>query len=563
MLDQLRNQVLAAAAAVLVAAPAFAITNGYSDKPPGTTDQYASGGCSGCFEARLTEALADFKTVTKVYRQVVRGANVSDDALDLDANAATKDRLQDFVLIEGTMWDKAEAGNPGGAGTPTAVGIATPVGLYVARISSNGSARGINCSKTVAPTNIGFIGPEGKDGIWNTADDAGCPAGGTPGVNCGYGFTGVGQGAGLARISAPVTDCGGNSAHDILALDAVIPATTSFVGAQAFCIIDDDQNADGLLAHANDGTTIGSAFLLEDSTIKVNCNVGFADLPTTDFSDPALNSSVFADGAVFGAQIMKLAVTKNVRAETDATKKIRLNDPQIEALFRAGNNSACHWREVGGDVPGSANNEAVTLCGRTAGSGTKEIQRLTWFRNAGGDQTESAANSVCARTIGGVATALTKEVTLGATTQEVVECLEGRFTANKGAIGYLDAARHPDTIPPKWYDVPVEGVDPETNDLKDLARCGHYRFWGPLSGGRRTAVDLIPISALEQAHRDGLKNIKIFNNVAPINADFPSYLPLSGVNFTKSTTDGSYSLNPIPAEADTCPPFPNAPANAP
>src|SRR5215475_13888496 len=123
MFDRIRHQIPAFAAVVLAAAPAFAITNGYSDKPPGTVDQYASGGCSGCFEARLTEALADFKTVTKVYRQVVRGANVSDDALDLDGNGATKDRLQDFVLIEGTLWDKAEAGNPGGANSSTAVGI--------------------------------------------------------------------------------------------------------------------------------------------------------------------------------------------------------------------------------------------------------------------------------------------------------------------------------------------------------------------------------------------------------------------------------------------------------
>ena len=62
------------------------------------------------------------------------------------------------------------------------------------------------------------------------------------------------------------------------------------------------------------------------------------------------------------------------------------------------------------------------------------------------------------------------------TNGDVVNCVETKT----GAIGYVDATD--DT--PDTYGVPVEGVDPDTNDLATLVKCGHYRWWGPLAGGR-------------------------------------------------------------------------------
>ena len=583
MMHRTRNAIAAASAAILFAAlPAVAVTNGYSDAPPGVTSQMASGGSSASFEAQVVAALVNFKTVTKIYRQCVRGAAVSDDVVDCDGNAATKDAVQSFVLIEGTMWDVADASNPGTLAGGSPVGIATPgTNLYVMRIGSHGSSRGINCAKTTSPIQIGFLAPEGKDGTFGTADDAGCPVGGIPfdGTNggtatCGYGFTGAGNGSGATRQSAQVTNCGGASASSLLG-DIRIPASTSFAGSQQFCIIDDDTSGDGALAGANDGTPVGAANLLEASTLRVNCSLGFADLPPTDFSDSALNTSLFADQNLSGAQIFKLAATKNIVAASDTTKKPRWNKPQIEALFKtSGANSAFLWREVGakqiagaGAAPAD-NGGVVKICGRTAGSGTKEVFRLSWLTNTGGSSNEGAANQSTVRTIGGVGSLVTKQVSLTATTDTVVQCLEAAYDANQAAIGYIDGSKFPNTSPVKWYGVPVEGVDPDTNDLKQLVRCGQYRWWGPLTNGRRTAVDGTPISALESSFRGALQNTVVWNNVAPINVNFQSYEPLSTVYFGKTTTDGAYSENPIVPEQGGgasvfCPSFPADPAAPP
>ena len=72
----------------------------------------------------------------------------------------------------------------------------------------------------------------------------------------------------------------------------------------------------------------------------------------------------------------------------------------------------------------------------------------------------------------------------------------------------------------------VEGVDPDAavlaappNTLKDLVKCGHYRFWGPLAGGVGTHNP--GGSAFITAHRAALKNKAVYVNAL-------AYLPLGG-----------------------------------
>ena len=98
----------------------------------------------------------------------------------------------------------------------------------------------------------------------------------------------------------------------------------------------------------------------------------------------------------------------------------------------------------------------------------------------------------------------------------------------------------------------VEGVDPDAavlaaapNSLKDLVKCGHYRFWGPLAGG--VGTHNAGGSAFITAHRAALKNKAVFVNAV-------AYLPLNSVGFTKNATDGAYSISFLPTSCPAAPP---------
>ena len=127
---------------------------------------------------------------------------------------------------------------------------------------------------------------------------------------------------------------------------------------------------------------------------------------------------------------------------------------------------------------------------------------------------------------------------------DVVNCVEAR----DGAIGYVDNADESTNS----YSAIVEGVDPETNDLKTLVRCGHYRWWGPLAGGRPNDPALsdrgnVTPTASETAHRFALSSVPAF-------ASFKAYLPFGtasqgGVAIRKNVTDGSYTLRFRPRAA--------------
>ena len=260
--------------------------------------------------------------------------------------------------------------------------------------------------------------------------------------------------------------------------------------------------------------------------------------------DPNLNSKAFADPQTPGAQIFKFIASNDLHAVGNATKKIALVDPQIENLFAApGTTSICNWKDVGGDA--ATTNDNVTICQRDPGSGTKETFRNTWLLNAKGSTTEGVGSSAgvsgnCLQTIEPATGNLSTKTffSLGGT-NDVQNCVETR----QGSIGYTDASD--DT--PNSYGVPVEGVDPDTNDLKLLVKCGQYRFWGPLAGGRPNNPALsdrgnATATAAETAHRFALASPAAFPSAV-------AYLPFGsasqgGVAVRKNVTDGAYPRVP-------------------
>ena len=142
----------------------------------------------------------------------------------------------------------------------------------------------------------------------------------------------------------------------------------------------------------------------------------------------------------------------------------------------------------------------------------------------------------------GTPTVFHKQLIEGGGTNDVKVCAQ----QHKGAIGYADEFIEPDTT--EFYDVPVEGVDPQTNNLKTMVRCGLYRYWGPLAGG--TGGRLGGVSTAQRvAHQLAMKTPQIFfaNN---------AYLPFNGLNYAKSATDGAsftQFVSTAPPDAAACP----------
>jgi hypothetical protein len=523
------------------------------------SDALRAGGCSGCFNAQTDAAFAAFATVDVVVRGCATGGAMPDlDGCDGTAPGGTGGDLMDYIWIRGDLRNSTT--DPNGLGVP---GGATDV---VYRVSANGSSNGIRCGNNVAPLGIGFLAPEGFDGLINTADDAG-----GDGAFLDVGNGASGEVAGVCNTaSAGAAGTGADCAAPLFACDASVgdpgdefdflAGTVKAGGYQELCLVQYDIDGDAQIDNAARGATpaagkqVGDTASSETFNLLLQCDWGLADLPTSDFADPALNTQSFDGTTVFGAQIFKMAASDDLHGVGDATEKIALNDAQIETLFSpGGTTSMCNWADVGGDA--ASTNDNVTLCTRNPGSGTKETFRNTWLTNVGGDATEATGTSTgtttnCLQALenppGGNRLS-SKTVVQQPTNGDVVTCLENR----NGAVGYVDAADEST----EFYSVVVEGVDPDNNDLRLLTKCGMYRWWGPLTGGRPSSPGTSDrgnavATSFENAHRTALQSKVVF-------ATSLSYLPASGVAVTKNVTDGSYRLNNFAPVG--CPAQPNPP----
>ena len=506
-------------------------------------DTFRTGGCSGCFNAQVTAALNTFSSVTRVTRGCATGGTIPN-LNNCDGGLGTGGDLMDYVVIEGNLrnsnTDPNDLGVPGGA-----TGV-----LY--RIGANGSGNGIRCANSTNPQPIGFLAVEGFNGISGDADDA--VANGGAG---GDGTLGTADDtrAALTTCNTQVGDPG-----DEFPLPA---GTVKGAGFSERCVVQWDLDSDRQIDNANVGvvpgaqTTVRPSGSNESFNLSLQCDTGYADLPTSDFIAPTLNTQQFSDSIVQGAQIFKFIVSNDVHAIGSVNEKIAVNDPQVENLFTTGAQSMCNWADLGADA--ATTNDNVNLCIRDPGSGTKETFRNTWLLNAGGSRPEAVGTSTgtataCLQSLEGGGNRASSKTTFSTNTNgDVVNCVETR----DGAIGYVDAADDS----PGSYSAIVEGVDPETNDLKTLVKCGHYRWWGPLAGGRPNNPALsdrgnVTPTANETAHRFALSSVPAF-------ASFDAYLPFGsasqgGVAVRKNVTDGSYSLSFAPA---SCPAQPNPPGN--
>jgi hypothetical protein len=531
----MRNRILALAAS----AAALALVHGPAAQAVVSTDDFRTGGCSGCFNAQVTAALNNFSLVTRVVRGCATGRAASPNLDNCDGTLSngTGGDLMDYVILEGNLKDNG--GNPNNFGVP---GGATDV---VYRISANGSGNGVRCANSTNPQPIGFLATEGLNGDTSTADDAGTGAnegGAGAGADGQVGFTGA-AGSGSDDTIAALITC--NTLFGA-GEEFPPPAGTSFAGMVEQCLIQWDIDQDGQIDNANVGvvpgaqTTVRPSGSNESFNLSLQCDTGYADLPTSDFIAATLNTQTFDNATVQGAQIFKFVASNDVHQSGDVNAKVQLNDPQVEALFSTpGSAGFCNWKSLGGDANSTGDN--VNLCIRDAGSGTKETFRNTWLLNARGATAEAVGVATgtsggCLQSLeGGGNLASTKTVFSFNTNGDVLNCVETKT----GAIGYVDAAD--DT--PDAYGVPVEGVDPDTNDLATLVKCGHYRWWGPLAGGRPDDPGLsdrgnVVATAHENAHRAALSN-------PAVATDF--YVPfgnaaLGGVAVRKNVTDGAYGV---------------------
>jgi hypothetical protein len=559
-----KQRTLCALLVLGLASPGLAqVASTTSDADPATRDALRTGGCTGCFDTQMQAAISSFATIKRVFRMCATGGGVT---VNHNCDGHGHGARNDFVELQGDL--KNSSTDALGLGVP---GGATDVTI---RVAANGSGNGITCASATAPGPIGFIAPEGWDGIPNTADDAG----GT-GV-----FGAVGPGTNLdggpARgdpndVAAPLATC--DTALDTN-YNFAPPGTTATAypakGTKEFCIVNFDQGTDAQIANDRAGaalpgaiTRLGGASATNETTnLKLTCDTAFADLPPTDFIQASLNTQSFQNQDTFGAQIFKLIASRDVHANGAPTKKVQLAKPQIEGMWNAWSASTtCSWQQLGAQsnlAPGIAsdpNTTDINVCYRTLGSGTREVFRNTWDANTKGDAQQGTGSLTglrqgCGQRIGsitGTSHAFFKTLIEGGGTNDVKLCVQQRA----GSVGYVDAFVHPTTN--EFYSVPVDGVDADTNDLKLLTRCGLYRYWGPLAGGTGSRFASVSVNATQ--HRAAMKVPNIFvNNEA--------YLPTNGINYNKTATDGAYSsqfVSTANGAADACPGTINPPGAIP
>lgn len=521
------------AAGLVLAIPAHAATKDVQ----ASTDNFRSGGCSGCFFTQTEAMLANFQTVTRVFRGCETGSAIVDDGTGC-AGAATiggNAHLMDFIVIQGDLKDSNT--DPAGLGVPGGEQDVT----Y--RVSATGSFRGLRCANgDTDPTtaSLGFLAPEGLDGIPNTADDAGGT--GT------FGQTGVPANwltSPTTTTAVPLVACNSGIQSFVASLDPTEQPT--FAGASELCVVQYDADGNGDINNKSDGLPVGSA-RAETTDLRLTCDMGFGDLPPQDFQSSTFNTQSFANQSTVGAEIFKIVANSSVHPQADptGTTKIELQLPQIEGLFGGVNlgKDACTWNAVGGVVTGDASGN-IKVCFRENGSGSRETFRNSFMRLAQTSHVQGATNgsftcNAFDENTGG--TSYTKTFQQNDTNQDEASCVGGTI----GAVGYVNAAR----TEPNMYSVPVFGVDPDTANLRTLVKCGMYPYWGPLTGGTGIHAGATPLSKPEvAAHLAALRSGQVF-------AAGADYLPLggtqTGVAFSKPQTAAAYNVKFTPT-AGECP----------
>jgi hypothetical protein len=561
-------------------APALALVDATAVDGQPNSDKLRTGGSSASFKAQIVAGLSNFQTVTRVFRMCGTSAKLTGDNCDGSGGG----KLQDFAVIQGFFWDSTVQANgfgiPGGNG-----GVEGTI-----RISSNGSGKGLTCAGTQAQpgdangAGIGYLMPEGPDGVPNTTDDAGGAATfGTVGA-------GAAPSAGFPQGAAPLTAC-----VTKLLMAPLVPSTTTVAGALERCVVQTNSNNNGTI----DGATSGNCTLANASTCtvtettnaKLTCDLGLADIPPADFDVSSINGLSFnptGSATAFGSIIFKFIASQDVHATSGTgTDKVQLFIPQVQNILApAASSSVCSWDALGATATTGGSGATafnMNVCYRDQGSGTrattiktvmvategtKQIGQDTSVAPGGGSGTGTQA-PLCIQP-GSDGTKLNhKFFYQEAATSDEQSCVR----THTAAFGFVDGDITPDTTTAGnhlWYNVPFEGVDPDTNVLKTAVKCGQYRFWGALSGGDGarciSAAGGSCSNAFSTAHQRSLTEEALYDGTLTSHLD--AYLPFgssntTGTAYTKGSnnTDGFFNLKYRPVNA--CKGAPVAPQTIP
>jgi len=542
-----RNRLVAAmpafwAAALVLATAARAVVPASSSPD---TDAFRTAGAAAVIDAQKTAVVNQFQEIRRVFRGCVTGGTVQPDGSG--CADGTSGRLNDFYIVQGVL--KNSTTDPNGLGVPNGPSL----GEVTYRIAGNGASNGVACSRdpaVQAPTSVGFLAPEGFDGVPNTTDDAGGTGTfGLPGPGINPGTT--------AQTAAPLVDCHGKTR--IEQNETVAGTTNTFLGATngELCIVSFDLNGNGSIANENTGvgvpgavTTIGGVLGNETPNLRLSCDVGITGPPPGDFVPP-LPAQRAQD--IVGGQIYKIAASRDTHQLGQPDKKVHLSDAQVEGLFgEPAGNSVCRLNHLGAESTTSSQN--VTACIRQVGAGVRESVRLSFLANTAGSKTPSEDNGGTANgTItscvqpkeGGASQVAQKRVKATTIIDEQISCLN----AFSGSFTYIDANR----FDPGIYGVVLEGVDPDaailapaSSNLKQLVKCGQYRDWLPVSVG--IGAHNPAGSVFITAHESALKS-KAF-----LYASSNAWLPASAIGFNKNGGDGAYSVSFVPASCPGAPP---------
>src|SRR5262249_31295368 len=205
----------------------------------------------------------------------------------------------------------------------------------------------------------------------------------------------------------------------------------------------------------------------------------------------------------------------------------------------------------------------IFLSQRVQSSGTRNTFRATFmqntdnshseFRNFVGTTEQPTGVANCTSLIlGGGAVLGRKNYNQFSTEGGVLTCLQSGNCKQNG-IGYANSDALCADTGSNCYDAVVEGVDPETNNMRDMVRCGMYRFWGPLACGSGLLGSNAHVTALRNALGNGNQG-----NIAFANTE--AYVPKGQVSFSKDFADAQYTMQSTPPN---CPIAPNPPAPKP
>jgi hypothetical protein len=535
--------------------------------PPAPYSYY--GGSTAVWKTQVFATLASLVSVEGVFRLCATGAGTpAGNTCGLTAatgglGAPIASAQENFIVISGIF--KNSTTDPNGLGIPGG-------GAGTVFISSNGSSYGVECTSppyTGANSLPGTLGLFGKDNVAGTADDAGGV--GVFAVNP----TGIpaNWAAGGPNAFAPLVSCPGGSG--IAGLEGALvapfkPVDNTAANSSEFCVLDYGTNiqaepggqAQATYSISNNGTAT--------SNISLTCNLGISDVPPADFANPLFNVRVMDGQVNVGAQIFKIIANNNVAPTGsffagDVANKVALQIGGLEGLFGGSNQAtdACAWDDVGGQVVGSpaagnVDHDAIEVCYREDGSGTRatfiNMYDVTKYGTADLGSPSNVPGTLvtqaCSQFLegGGGANAnppagstnkyfFGPNTSTGSETTCVTNATGG--AGKGGGIGYVTAS----TTGAGFYSVPVFGIDPDSYtaaQLQELVKCGEYPYWAPSTLGIR-ATSPPATAPFTAAQSFALSLVGFFTDT-----NSPDYIPAgdfqSGIALIKPRVNSPFSV---------------------